>query len=222
MPYSVINAIVVFLAIAAIAAILSRRTKQEKLNLENTKQYCEKNKFEFIRNMKQEELPEMVKDFTIFQRHIGYKDFHSIVKGNSKGYDFMLLTFIYPGNHQTCGSLICLINKKDAKLPKFYLKDSKLLLASLDKLLGKQEIKLSENKDFSEKLVLQGANVEETKAFFTEARQQVFVKEHIKGYEYEADSDYFAVAYPLTPSIPIEEYEALLQKTTTLLTDLGI
>ena len=95
-------------------------------------------------------------------------------------------------------------------------------MASLDKLLGKQEIKLSENKDFSEKLVLQGANVDENKAFFTEARQQVFVKEHIKGYEYEADSDYFAVAYPLTPSIPIEEYEALLQKTTTLLTDLGI
>lgn len=220
MPYSVINAIVVFLAIAAIAAILSRSTKQEKLNLENTKLYCEKNKFEFIRNMKQEELPEKVKDFTIFQRHIGYKDFHSIVKGSSKGYDFMLLTFIYPGNHNTCGSLICLINKKEAKLPKFYLRDSKTL--SLDKLLGKQEIKLECNKDFSEKYLLQGTNIDETKAFFTEARQQIFAKEHVKGYEYESDSDYLAIAYPSTPSIPIEEYEALLSKTTALLFELGV
>lgn len=220
MPYSVINAIVVFLAIAAIAAILSRSTKQEKLNLENTKLYCEKNKFEFIRNMKQEELPEKVRDFTIFQRHIGYKDFHSIVKGSSKGYDFMLLTFIYPGNHKTCGSLICLINKKEAKLPKFYLRDSKTL--SLDKLLGKQEIKLEGDKDFSEKFLLQGAGIDETKAFFTEGRQQIFVKEHVKGYEYESDSDYFAVAYPLYPSIPIEEYESLLSKTTALLFEIGV
>ncbi len=220
MPYSVINAIVVFLAIAAIAAILSRSTKQEKLNLENTKQYCEKNKFEFVRNMKQEEFPEKVKDFTIFQRHIGYKDFHSIVKGSSNGYDFTLLTFIYPGNHRTCGSLVCLVNKKDAKLPKFYLRDSKTI--SLDKLFGKQEIKLSENKDFSEKFLLQGNDIDETKAFFTEPRMQAFIKEHVKGYEYESDSDYFAIAYPLTPSIPIEEYEALLSKTTTLLTDLGV
>ena len=221
MPYSVINALVVFLAIAAIAAILSRSTKQEKLNLENTKLYCEKNKFEFIRNMKQEELPEKVKDFTIFQRHIGYKDFHSIVKGSSNGYDFMLLTFIYPGNHRTCGSLICLINKKEAKLPKFYLKDSKTLIDSL-KLLGKQEIKLTENKDFSEKFLLQGASIDETKVFFTEARQQIFAKEHVKGYEYESDSDYFAIAYPSTPSIPIEEYETLLSKTTTLLSEIGV
>ena len=220
MPYSVINAIVVFLAIAAIAAILIRSTKQEKLNLENTKQYCEKNKFEFVRNMKQEEFPEKVKDFTIFQRHIGYKDFHSIVKGSSNGYDFTLLTFIYPGNHRTCGSLVCLVNKKDAKLPKFYLRDSKTI--SLDKLFGKQEIKLSENKDFSEKFLLQGNDIDETKAFFTEPRMQAFIKEHVKGYEYESDSDYFAIAYPLTPSIPIEEYEALLSKTTTLLTDLGV
>ncbi|MBR4570141.1 MAG: hypothetical protein IKO19_05675 [Candidatus Riflebacteria bacterium] len=220
MPYSVINAIVVFLAIAAIAAILSRSTKQEKLNLENTKQYCEKNKFEFVRNMKQEEFPEKVKDFTIFQRHIGYKDFHSIVKGSSNGYNFTLLTFIYPGNHRTCGSLVCLVNKKDAKLPKFYLRDSKTI--SLDKLFGKQEIKLSENKDFSEKFLLQGNDIDETKAFFTEPRMQAFIKEHVKGYEYESDSDYFAIAYPLTPSIPIEEYEALLSKTTTLLTDLGV
>lgn len=220
MPYSVINAIVVFLAIAAIAAILSRSTKQEKLNLENTKQYCEKNKFEFVRNMKQEEFPEKVKDFTIFQRHIGYKDFHSIVKGSSNGYDFTLLTFIYPGNHKTCGSLVCLVNKKDAKLPKFYLRDSKTI--SLDKLFGKQEIKLSENKDFSDKFLLQGNDIDETKAFFTESRMQAFIKEHVKGYEYESDSDYFAIAYPLTPSIPIEEYEALLSKTTTLLTDLGV
>lgn len=220
MPYSVINAIVVFLAIAAIAAILSRSTKQEKLNLENTKHYCEKNKFEFVRNMKQEEFPEKVKDFTIFQRHIGYKDFHSIVKGSSNGYDFTLLTFIYPGNHKTCGSLVCLVNKKDAKLPKFYLRDSKTI--SLDKLFGKQEIKLSENKDFSDKFLLQGNDIDETKAFFTESRMQAFIKEHVKGYEYESDSDYFAIAYPLTPSIPIEEYEALLSKTTTLLTDLGV
>ena len=222
MPYSVINALVVFLAIAAIAAIISRSTKQEKLNLENTKQYCEKNKFEFIRNMKQEELPGTVKDFTIFQRHIGYKDFHSIVKCNFKGFDFILLTFISPGNHRTSGSLVCLVNKKGTNLPKFYMRDSKLLQDSLNKILGKEKIEFPDNKDFAEKLLLQSASVEETKAFFTQERQQIFVKEHIKGYEYEADSDYFAISYHLTPSIPIEEYETLLQKTTTLLTDLGV
>ena len=222
MPYSVINALVVFLAIAAIAAILSRSTKQEKANLENTKKYCETNKFEFIRNLKQEELPDKVKDFTIFQRHIGYKDFHSIVKGISNGYSFMLLTFIYPGNHRTTGSLVCLIDKKDAKLPKFYLRDSKLLKDSLNKLLGKQEIKLTENKEFTEKLLLEGNNIEETKNFFTESRQQILLQEHIKGYEYEADSDYFAISYPLSPSIPVEEYESLLSKTTSLLQKLEV
>ena len=222
MPYSVINALVVFLAIAAIAAILSRSTKQEKANLENTKKYCEKNGFEFIRNMKQEELPDKVKEFTIFQRHIGYKDFHSIVKGNSNGYNFTLLTFIYPGNHQTAGSLVCLINKSEANFPKFYMRDSKLLKDSLNKLLGKQEIKLSENKDFSEKLLLQGVDIEETKKFFTETRQQTILQEHVKDYEYEADTDYFAISYPLTPSIPVEEYEALLTKTTSLLKKLEV
>ena len=222
MPYSVINAIVVFLAIAAIAAILSRRTKQEKLNLENTKKYCEKNNYQFIRNMKLEELPEKVKEFTIIQRHIGYKDFHSIVKGNNNGYDFMLLTFIYPGNHQTCGSLICLITKKDAKFPKFYLRDSKTLIDSIDKLFGKQEIKISENKDFSEKFLLQGTNVDETKNFFSESRLQALSQEHIKGYEYEADEDYFVVSYPSSPSIPVEEYEALQNKTFALLKKFGV
>ena len=222
MPYSVINAIVVFLAIAAIAAILSRSTKQEKLNLENTKKFCEKNNYEFIRNLKLEELPGKIKDFTIIQRHIGYKDFHSIVKGKYNGYDFMLLTFIYPGNHKTCGSLVCLINKKDAKFPKFYLRDSKTLIDSLDKLLGKQEIKITANKDFSDKFLLQGANVEETQNFFSESRQQAVIQEHVKGYEYEADEDYFVISYPLSPSIPVEKYEALLTKTSSLLKKLEV
>jgi hypothetical protein len=222
MPYSVINALVVFLAILAIAFIISRKTQKEKDNLANTKKYCETNKFEFIRNMKLEELPEKVRNFSIIQSHVGYKEFHSIVKGNSKGFDFHLLTFIYPGNHSTSGSLICLINKKDANLPKFYLREHKTISDSIGKLFGKEEIKITEDKNFSEKFMLQGENSENTIKFLTEKRRQIFTSEHIEKYEYEADSDYFAISYPLAPSIPVQEYESLLAKTTSILEKLEI
>ena len=220
MPYSIINALVVFLAICAIAYIISRKTQKEKDNLANTKKYCEDNKYEFIRNMQLDELPEKIRNFTIIQSHVGYKDFHSIVKGNSKGYDFQLMTFIYPGNHSTNGSLICIINKKDGNFPNIYIREHKALSDSLGKLLGKEEIVISEDKDFSEKFKIQSGNAEEAKKFLNEKRRQFIIKEHIKGYEYEANSEYFAIAYPLYPSIPIQEYEALLLKTTSFMNEL--
>ena len=79
-----------------------------------------------------------------------------------------------------------------------------------------------EKSETSEKFLLQADNIDEVKNFFSQSKQQTILQEHIKGYEYEADNEHFVISYPLSPSIPIEEYEALLNKTTTLLKKLEI
>ncbi len=202
------------------ASMVSRIPAAQKHNLENTIKYSEENNYEFVRNMKFEDLPQKLQDFTMFQRHIGYKELHSIVKGNSNNYDFSLMTFIYPGNNGTYGRLICLITKKEASFPDFYLRDSRTVIDKVGKLLGKQDINLSEDKNFSDQFLLQANNPEEVIKYFNEERRKIITKEHVNGYEYEADSEYFAISYPVSPSIPVEEYKALLSKTTSILSKL--
>ena len=202
------------------ASMVSRIPAAQKQNLENTIKYSEENNYEFVRNMKFEDLPQKLQNFTMFQRHIGYKELHSIVKGNSNNYEFSLMTFIYPGNNGTYGRLVCLITKKESSFPDFYLRDSRTVIDKVGKLLGKQDIDLSEDKSFSDQFLLQGNNPEEVIKYFNEARRKLITKEHVNGYEYEADSEYFAISYPIGPSIPVEEYKALLSKTTSILSKL--
>ena len=202
------------------ASMVSRTPAAQKQNLENTIKYCEENNYEFVRNMKFEDLPKKLQEFTTFQRHIGYKEFHSIVKGNYNNYDFSLMTFIYPGNNSTYGRLICLITKKEGNYPDFYLRDTRTVIDTVGKLLGKQDINISDDKKFSDQFLLQGNNQEQVINYFNSARRNIILKEHVNGYEYEADSEYFAISYPLSPSIPVEEYKALLSKTVSILSKL--
>lgn len=214
---NLIYLVIAFAGIIAIALFISRRTKTEKSNLADTKKYCEENGYEFLRNMKFDQLPEVVQKFTMFQRHIGYKDLHSIVSGKEKDKSFTLQTFVYPGNRGAYGRLVCIINKKELNIPQFYMRDSRAITDAVGKLLGQQDINTTEDKAFSDNFLLQGSDAEQILSFFTAEKRKMLLKEHVKGYEYETEAGYFAISFPFAPSIPVAEYKALLTKTTSIL-----
>ena len=194
---------------------------KEKNRCKEISDYCLKNGLEYSEKAKN--VPEMVKQLSLTKDKGTTNEW--IVEMSGKGEDCNFTIFEHYSERRQAKSIhtqidsICVLFAENMNLPHFYLRDEGKLYDSLEKMLGGQDINFSEDRDFSNKFVLQGLEEQAIRSFFDRKIRQAFVNKHIKGYMYEGRSNYFVIALPYRV-LNLSERLELLTNATNIFKDL--
>lgn len=146
----------------------------------------------------------------------GSTTFTSIMSGERDGIKYCILD--YQGTVTTrrgvnnYNSTICLLSKSGVSFPTFYIRPEMRLTDMLNEKLGMQDIDFEEDKEFSNKYVLQGPNEREIRAYFTPEIRKVFVAASSNKYNFiEGSSEFFLVSK--SSHLNIKERLALLDNS---------
>jgi hypothetical protein len=98
----------------------------------------------------------------------------------------------YGKNRHTYIDTICVVSKPGVNMPQFFIRDEHMIIDSLGKLFGGQDINFTEDPTFSKEFVLQGMIEHDIRKFFNRKVRAAFVNKRTVGYQYEGCLDCFA------------------------------
>jgi hypothetical protein len=127
-----------------------------------------------------------------------YKNEYSVImSGERFGIHFCILDFYYHtgkknGDHS---HTLCVLSKSGINFPNFYLRQELPMIDWLNEKIGGQDIDFKEDKDFSDKYLLQGVKEKDIREFFTQKVRNAFLYAPMNYfYEYEGFEEYFVVS----------------------------
>lgn len=137
-----------------------------------------------------------------------YKNEYSVImSGERSGIHFCILDFFYytrNGSRKINGNenrnrnhsyTLCVLSKSGINFPNFYLRQELPMIDWLSEKIGGQDIDFKEDKDFSDKYLLQGVKEKEIREFFTHKVRKAFLYAPMNYfYEYEGFEEYFVVS----------------------------
>ena len=194
-PMSFVFALGIFAIFIILAIIEDRRDKQRRREIKN---YCMKNNLEYHETAYN--IPRIVNSFSLVKDRGHTNEWivqMSGVRGEYNFYIFEHYSVSGSGKSRTViTNTICVILKEGVDLPQFFIRDENLILDSLGKLFGGQDINFTEDPVFSSKFVLQGKDEADIRNFFDSEKRRAFVSYHVNGYKYEGNADCFMTLLP--------------------------
>jgi hypothetical protein len=143
----------------------------------------------------------------------------NVINGRRDGVDFVLADYSYvlmsghPRN-MTVDQTVCFLFDQSIQLPHFFLRKKKPLMDSVGKLLGGKDIIFSDDKAFSDAIVLQGANEDSAREFFSPQIRKAFLKFAGSDIQVEAWKDFIVVHR--CSLLPVEKWKSLLADSISL------
>lgn len=189
----ILSALFIFAIIIVLAII---ETKKENERRKKIKDYCNMNGLEYSESVTS--IPVTAINFSLLKEKGHSNDWIVGMSGKRQEINFYLFEHEYVTGHgknsTTHYETICVINKPDLDLPQFFVRDENMILDSLGKLFGGQDINFTEDPEFSKMFVLQGIQESSVRYFFSSKVRKAFVNYHVKGYKYEGYKDCFVVS----------------------------
>ncbi|MBP5469219.1 MAG: hypothetical protein J6Z11_08250 [Candidatus Riflebacteria bacterium] len=194
-PMSLVFTLGIFAILIIITIIENRKEKQRRKEIED---YCRRNHLEYYETAYN--IPRIVNSFSLVKDRGHTNEWivqMSGVRGEYNFYIFEHYSVSGSGKSRTViTNTICVILKEGVDLPQFFIRDENLILDSLGKLFGGQDINFAEDSVFSKKFVLQGINEADIRNFFDSKIRRAFVSHHVNGYKYEGNADCFMTLLP--------------------------
>ena len=182
--------IAAFILIFIIVFLINKKRKK------GIKDYCEANGIKYEESSYS--IPDCKEKFRATSIG-GSTTFTSIMSGERAGINYCILDYqgtvnTRRGVNNYC-STICLLSKSGIVFPTFYIRPEMRLTDMLNEKLGMQDIDFDEDKEFSNKYVLQGPNEKEIRNYFTPEIRKAFVDAYANKYNFiEASNDFFLVS----------------------------
>lgn len=146
------------------------------------------------------------------------------IAGKRGEYSFSIFEHYYVtgyGKHRhTYTDTICVVAKPGVDMPQFFVRDENMILDSLGKLFGGQDINFEEDPTFSRAFVLQGMSEPLIRKFFDRKVRSAFVTKRTRGYKYEGYRDCFAAC--ISGKLNIEERLALLSNVMKIFREIAV
>ena len=143
-------------------------------------------------------IPETLKNFIFFEYFIHNVKYLNIISGEKDVNKFLIIDRMYTdisGRHKNVYiQSYCLIQDPEMNFPLFHLRDRVKFLDQVVKFIGAQDIKFEDLPAFSNQFVLTGEPEDLVRDYFQPNIRTTFLKNHKKGYSYEAFSDCFLVS----------------------------
>ncbi|MBP5470255.1 MAG: hypothetical protein J6Z11_13535, partial [Candidatus Riflebacteria bacterium] len=154
-PISSLFIIVFFVVILILSQI---NEEKEKKRHKDILDYCIKNKIKYSEIA--ENLPSIL-NFSLLLREKGERNKRIMVmSGVRSDYTFYVFEYYYEsgsGKSRTEGTdTLCVIKKEGLMMPQFFVRTERLILDSLGKMLGEQDINFEEDPEFSRGFILRG------------------------------------------------------------------
>lgn len=185
-----------FFALIIIFSIIESKREQKRRN--EIKDYCDRNNLYYSELA--QFIPSKVKNFSLIE-YRGHTNRYEVEMSGKRGqYNFTMFEHFSESGSGKSRSVvintICVITNTHIRFPKFFMRDENVILDSLGKLFGGQDINFAEDPEFSKMFVLQSIVESSVRNFFDSKIRRAFVNYHVKGYKYEACGNSFMVCLP--------------------------
>ncbi|MBQ3644019.1 MAG: hypothetical protein II961_05430 [Candidatus Riflebacteria bacterium] len=191
--------------------------KKASSEIEN---YCKKNNLEFNERLRDKtDLYDFVTHSLLLDKGES-REYLSEMSGIRNGVSFSTFYFKYitidsEGGKYTNFETVCIISKPEFDFPIFRLKESdqetkgflgdlffsaiclnifEVLAVVLNKVFKSKTVNFGYDKAFSKKFFVEGLNEPEIKAFLSRDVRYSFLKNHVKGYQYECFDNFILVS----------------------------
>ncbi len=193
--FGILFALGVF-GIIIIALLIEHKREQKRRN--DIRDYCNRNNLQYSELA--QFIPDMVKNFSLIEFR-GHTNRYEVEMAGKRGhYKFTMFEHFsesgYGKSRSVVINTICVITNTHIRFPKFFMRDENVILDSLGKLFGGQDINFAEDSEFSKMFVLQSKVESSIRNFFDSKIRHAFVNYHVKGYKYEACGNSFMVCLP--------------------------
>ena len=177
----------------------NKREREEALRRSaGIKSFCQSNNLKYSNNITV--IPKDVTELSHFSYNVSSLMYLNIIYGTRDGVDFYLIDRKHvtgSGKSRTVHhENYCIIHDVNIDLPNFFIRDEYEFFDNIGKFFGGQDINFANAPTFSKKFVLQGRNEGAVRDFFDNNVRRAFLENHMNGYSYEANSNYFMVESP--------------------------
>ncbi len=194
-PMSFVFTLGIFAIFIIFAIIENRKEKQRRKEIED---YCRRNHLEYHETAYN--IPRIVNSFSLVKDRGHTNEWIVQMSGIRGEYHFYIFEHYSVSGSGKSRSVvtntICVVTKEGVYLPQFFIRDENLILDSLGKLFGGQDINFAEDSAFSRKFVLQGIDEADIRNFFDSKIRRAFVSHHVSGYKYEGSGNCFMTLLP--------------------------
>ncbi len=179
-----------------IISVLIWDYKKEQKRKKEISDYCDRNNLEYSETALN--IPDSAYGFSLIKERGHTNLWENEMSGTRGDYSFTIFEHHsvsgYGKNRSEIINTICILLKDRVNLPQFFVRDENMILDSLGKLFGGQDINFDEDPEFSKMFVLQGMVEQDVRDFFDRKIRRVFVTKHVRGYKYEGKADCFMVS----------------------------
>ncbi len=181
------------------------KSKKEQERRDKIKDYCDNNGLEYSELACH--IPDKVYPFSIMNSEKGHShEYVAETSGMRGDYYFSIFEHTYVTGYGKSATYfhdtLCIISREGLDMPQFFLRDENMILDTLGKVFGGQDINFNEDPTFSKSFVLQGYCEEDVREFFNPPIRDAFVRYHLSGYKYEGKNQFFMIARTGGSDIP--------------------
>lgn len=207
--------VAIFVVIAVIQSLIDERRRK------GIRDYCFKHGLNY--SDVAGAVPSNAYSFSILAEKGHTNKWQTEMSGKRGDYSFSIFEHYYVtgyGKHRhTYTDTICVVTKPRVNMPQFFIRDENMILDSLGKLFGGQDINFEEDPTFSRQFVLQGMIERDIRRFFDRKVRSAFVTKRTRGYKYEGHRNCFAAC--ISGKLNIEERLALLSNVMKIFREIG-
>ena len=185
-------------------------------------EYCSRHGLMFHENA--ESVPTVSYSFSLLAEKGHTNKWITEMAGQRGDFTFSIFEHYYVSGHgkhrHTHTDTICVVTKPGVDMPQFFVRDENMILDSLGKLFGGQDINFNEDPTFSGAFVLQGMSEASIREFFNRKVRATFVNNRTKGYKYEGYQNCFAAS--VSGKLNIDQRLVLLSNVMKIFREIAV